>query len=207
MRTREVAAICGVTERTVTGNAKKAGVTLENGKIHNWTEDEVKKLQLVLMANTQNRGNASTLNGVVEDTARNALQGGLTLQELIKSGNVEAMIEFNQICLEAVKETARNKQLEAENKLLIEQKEAAEAESQRIYMYNKNFHNNLYTASQIAKKLCISSNKVGRIANEHNLKQEPIYGKLGKIQLSNGQWVNQFYYNEDALTVIKALAN
>lgn len=203
MRTREVAAICGVTERTVTGNAKKAGVVLENGKIHDWTEDEVKKLQLVLMENQVNQG---TQLDTVKSNLETAFQGGLTLQELIKSGNVEAMIEFNQMCLEAVKETARNKQLEAENKLLIEQKEAAEAETQRIYLYNKNFHNNLYTASQIAKKLGITSNKVGRIANEHNLKQEPIYGKLGKTQLSNGQWVNQFYYNEDALTVIKALA-
>lgn len=46
---------------------------------------------------------------------------------------------------------------------------------------------------------------VGRIANENGLKQDPIYGKLGKIQLNNGQWVNQFYYNDDALTVMEAV--
>lgn len=46
---------------------------------------------------------------------------------------------------------------------------------------------------------------VGRIANEKNLKQDPIYGKLGKVQLNNGKWVNQFYYNEDALTVIESV--
>ena len=44
-----------------------------------------------------------------------------------------------------------------------------------------------------------------RIANENGLKQDPIYGKLGKIQLNNGQWVNQFYYNDDALTAIEAI--
>lgn len=51
MTTKEVAALCGVTSRTVSGNARKAGIILEDGKIHNWTEDEVRKLQLVLMNN------------------------------------------------------------------------------------------------------------------------------------------------------------
>ena len=50
-----------------------------------------------------------------------------------------------------------------------------------------------------------STFEVGRIANENGLKQDPIYGKLGKIQLDNGKWVNQFYYNEDALTVIESV--
>ena len=95
---------------------------------------------------------------------------------------------------------------ETQQKLLaLEQKEEAEKETERIYRVNKNFHNNLYTASQIAKKLGITANMVGRIANEHGLKQDPIYGKLGKIQLNNGQWANQFYYNDDALTVIEAV--
>lgn len=31
MTTKEVANICGVADRTVSGNAKKAGVILENG--------------------------------------------------------------------------------------------------------------------------------------------------------------------------------
>lgn len=95
---------------------------------------------------------------------------------------------------------------ETQQKLLaLEQKQAAEAETERIYQVNKNFHANLYTASQIGTKLGITANMVGRIANEHNLKQDPIYGKLGKIQLNNGQWVNQFYYNDDALTVIESI--
>ena len=46
---------------------------------------------------------------------------------------------------------------------------------------------------------------VGRIANENGLKQDPIYGKLGKIQLGNGKWVNQFYYNKNALTVMESV--
>lgn len=95
---------------------------------------------------------------------------------------------------------------ETQQKLLaLEQKEAAEKETERIYQVNRNFHSNLYTASEIGKKLGITANMVGRIANEHGLKQDPIYGKLGKIQLNNGQWVNQFYYNDDALTVMEAV--
>lgn len=114
-----------------------------------------------------------------------------------------------QTYIEAVEnllnELKKNQALEEQGKLLLEQKQAAEKETERIYQCNKNFHNNLYTASQIAKKLGITANMVGRIANEHGLKQDPIYGKLGKIQLNNGQWVNQFYYNDDALTVIEAV--
>ena len=114
-----------------------------------------------------------------------------------------------QTYIEAVEsllnELKKNQALEEQGKLLLEQKEEAEKETERIYQCNKNFHNNLYTASQIAKKLGITANMVGRIANEHGLKQDPIYGKLGKIQLNNGQWVNQFYYNDDALTVMEAV--
>lgn len=114
-----------------------------------------------------------------------------------------------QTYIEAVEsllnELKKNQALEEQGKLLLEQKEAAEKETERIYQVNRNFHSNLYTASQIAKKLGISANMVGRIANENGLKQDPIYGKLGKIQLNNGQWVNQFYYNDDALTVMEAV--
>lgn len=92
---------------------------------------------------------------------------------------------------------------ETQQKLMaLEQKEKAEAETERIIQCNKNFHNNLYTATQIANKLGITPNKVGKIANENGLKNDPIYGKLGKIQLNNGRWVDIFYYNDDALTVI-----
>ena len=286
MTTKEVAKICGVTERTVYNNANKANVILEHGKAKDWTEDELKRLQFVLMKNTQNRGSASTIGNVVEEAVekisnidgfkyskedicgicntssktfdrffgetsmsnrdfisigsshknlynedvlkkfqlwlmnnqvsqgvqveivknniKSNIKVGLTIQELIRSGNVEAMKELTTFAMNACAEVARNKQLEEQNKLLLEQKEVAEAETARIYQYNKNFHSNLYTASDIAKKLGITPNMVGRIANENCLKQDPIYGKLGKVQLNNGKWVNQFYYNEDALTVIES---
>ena len=101
MTTKEVANICGVSIPTVTENAKTFGKVFENGKPTEWTEEEVKKLQLVLIKNVQNRGNASTKDNVVEETALNALKGGLTIQELIRSGNVEAIKEFTQMAIEA----------------------------------------------------------------------------------------------------------
>lgn len=212
MTTKEVAALCGVTSRTVSGNARKAGIILEDGKIHNWTEDEVRKLQLVLMNNMQNRGNAATLGNVVENTARDALQGGMTLMEIIRSGNIEAMKELMDLSMTAVQETARNKQLEAEKKALeeqntqlIEQKNAAEAETERIKQYNRNFHNSLYTATEVANMLGVTPNRIGREAKNHNLKIEPLYGMLGKIKLSNGKLVSQFCYNDDTIRILKAI--
>ena len=204
MTTKEVAQICGVTEKTVRENAKTFGKVFENGKPTEWTEEELKKVQLVLMKNQISQG-PETISGVVESNLYNDVQVGLTFQEIVNSGNIEAMKELTTFAMNACAEVARNKQLEEQNKLLLEQKEQAEAETARIHQCNRNFHNNLYTASDIAKKLGITPNMVGRIANENGLKQDPIYGKLGKIQLNNGKWVNQFYYNEDALTVIESV--
>ena len=284
MTTKEVAQICGVTEKTVRENAKTFGKVFENGKSTEWTEEEVKKLQVVLMKNQMSQGTdcsvvkstvetISDIDGfkyskedicnmcnvsaitfdrfvalssmmnrdfisigsshkklyndgvlkkfqlwlmnnqvsqgvqveVVKNNIKSDVKVGLTFQEIVNSGNVEAMKELTTFAMNACAEVARNKQLEEQNKLLLEQKEQAEAETARIYQYNKNFHSNLYTASDIAKKFGITPNMVGRIANENGLKQDPIYGKLGKVQLNNGKWVNQFYYNEDALTVIKSM--
>lgn len=112
-----------------------------------------------------------------------------------------------QTYIEAVEnllnELKKNQELEEQGKLLLEQKKAAEEETERIYQCNKNFHNNLYTATDLAKMLRTSPNKIGKIANEHHLKQDPIYGKLGKVQLNNGRWVEIFYYNDDARLVIE----
>ena len=203
MTTKEVAKICGVTERTVSGNAKKAGVLLENGKSHNWTEDELKKVQLVLMKNASNAGGQQTEGSVVKSNLESTFQVGLVAKACLDSP--DAWEQFKRLGDSLVEQKLQAKQLEEHNKLLLEQKEAAEKETSRILQYNRNFHSYLYTASDIAKKLGITPNMVGRIANEKNLKQDPIFGKLGKVQLNNGKWVNQFYYNEDALTIIESV--
>ena len=131
MTTKEVAEICGVSIPTVTGNAKKVGIVLENGKAHEWTEEELKKVQAQLMNNGFNRGNASTKEGIVEEQALSALKGGLTFQEIVNSGNIEAMKELTTFAMNACAEVARNKQLEAQNKQLLIDYQTEKAEHQK----------------------------------------------------------------------------
>ena len=131
MTTKEVAEICGVTEKTVRENAKTFGKVFENGKPTDWTDEELKKVQLVLMKNTQSRGNASTIGNVVEEAASNALLGGLTFQEIVNSGNIEAMKELTTFAMNACAEVARNKQLEAQNKQLLIDYQTEKAEHQK----------------------------------------------------------------------------
>ena len=205
MTTKEVASICGVTDECVRQNAKVIGVELgDRWHPHDWTEEEVKKLQVMLMKNQTTRGNMTT--DTVSSITQVNLGEGLAINVLSNSGDVEAMKEYCDMLIQKTQAQHELLLAQEQNKLLLEQKKAAEVETERIYQVNKNFHSNLYTASQVAKKLGITANMVGRIANEHNLKQDPIYGKLGKIQLNNGQWVNQFYYNDDALVIIKHFA-
>ena len=203
MTTKEVAQICGVTDECVRQNAKKVGIVLENGKAHDYTEDELKRIQIQLMKNSVSAGGQKTEGSVVKENLQSTLEVGLVAKACLDSP--EAWEQFKRLGDTLVEQKRQAKELESQNQLLLEQKEKAEAERERIYQVNRNFHSNLYTASQVAKKLGITANMVGRIANENGLKQDPIYGKLGKIQLNNGQWVNQFYYNDDALTVMEAV--
>lgn len=212
MTTKEVAGICGVTDKTIYNNADKANVILEHGKSHDWTEDEVKRLQLVLMRNATNAGGQQTDKSTIKSTLESTFQSGLTIQELIRSGNVDAMKEFMGIVVEAteqqkilIESQKQNKALIEQNTQLIEQKNAAEAETERIKQYNRNFHNSLYTATEVANMLGVTPNRIGREAKNHNLKIEPLYGMLGKIKLSNGKLVSQFCYNDDAVRILKAI--
>ena len=191
MTTKEVAEICGVSIPTVTGNAKKVGIVLENGKAHEWTEEELKKVQAQLMNNGFNRGNASTKEGIVEEQALSALKGGLTFQEIVNSGNIEAMKELTTFAMNACAEVARNKQLEAQNKqLLIDyQNEKAEHQKDKELVTHK-----YLTATQIKEiirkeygKNIVVSKAVKRIPlddndilykpfrNENFTGQQPVY--------------------------------
>ena len=74
MITKEVAQICGVTEKTVRENAKTFGKVFENGKPTEWTEEELKKVQLVLMKNAQN--NNANASEQVKDACTTVFQLG-----------------------------------------------------------------------------------------------------------------------------------
>ena len=126
MTTKEVAQVCGVSVPTVTENAKKVGIVLENGKAHEWTEEEVRKVQTQLMKNQMNQGTQIEL---VKNEALNRFKAGMTLMEIVR-GNIEAMKELTTFAMNACAEVARNKQLEAQNKLLLEQKEQLQLDYQ-----------------------------------------------------------------------------
>lgn len=85
------------------------------------------------------------------------------------------------------------------------ERDAALEETNRIYQVEHNFHNKSYSASQIAAELGVTPKKIGTLANQHHLKIDPIYGKLCKVQLQNGKWVDQFMYNEEAKEVLANL--
>lgn len=67
---------------------------------------------------------------VVKSNIESNVKIGLTFQEIVNSGNIEAMKELTTFAMNACAEVARNKQLEAQNKLLLEQKEKLELEYQ-----------------------------------------------------------------------------
>ena len=121
MTTKEVAGICGVTDKTIYNNADKANVILEHGKSHDWTEDEVKRLQLVLMRNATNAGGQQTDKSMIKSTLERTFQSGLTIQELIRSGNVDAMKEFMGIVVEATEQQKILIESQKQNKALVEQ--------------------------------------------------------------------------------------
>lgn len=93
MTTKEVAQICGVTDECVRQNAKVMGVELgDRWHPHDWTEVELKKLQIQLMKNAQNNNvNASE---VVKTSSKTVLGEELSLQVIMDSGNLESLEEF-----------------------------------------------------------------------------------------------------------------
>lgn len=167
-----------------------------------YNENVLKQFQLWLMNNQVNQG---TQVETVKNNIESNIKIGLTFQEIVNSGNIEAMKELTTFAMNACAEVARNKQLESENKLLLEQKQAAIEEVNRVYQVEHNFHNKSYSASQIAAELGVTPKRIGTLANQHNLKIDPIYGKLCKVQLQNGKWVDQFMYNEEAKEVLANL--
>ncbi|MGU8769046.1 ORF6N domain-containing protein [Clostridium perfringens] len=64
-----------------------------------------------------------------------------------------------------------------------------------------------YSATEIGNKLGISSNKVGRLANAHNLKT-PEFGMFFKQTLEkNDKEVEEFKYYENVIPVLQSLLN
>ena len=111
MTTKEVAQICGVTDECIRQNAKVIGVELgDRWHPHEWTDDEVKKVQLALMKNQTTRGNMTT--ETVSKVTQVNLGEGLAINVLSNSGDVEAMKEYCEMLIQKT---------QAQHDLLLEQ--------------------------------------------------------------------------------------
>lgn len=182
MTTKEVAESLGCAVNTVRENAKKClpNKVFENGKPTEWTEAEVTVLLEHMKENNENQHNLSSSLIAVSTTMTPALK----LKKAMELAEEAYQEELARIKAE---------------------KDAALEEVNRIYQVEHNFHNKSYSASQIAAELGVTPKKIGTLANQHHLKIDPIYGKLCKVQLQNGKWVDQFMYNEEAKEVLANL--
>ena len=94
MKTKEVAQICGVTDECIRQNAKVIGVELgDRWNPHEWTDEEMKKLQAMLMKNQTSQGPADN-ESTIRKVTQNVLGEGRAINVLSNSGDVEAMKEY-----------------------------------------------------------------------------------------------------------------
>lgn len=184
MTTKEVAETLGTSPKVVLENARKClpNKTIENGKPTEWNEAEVTVLLDHLKNNPQTNSNDLYLQS--KGTISTSMTPALKLKKAMELAEEAYQEELARIKAE---------------------KDAAIEEVNRIYQVEHNFHNKSYSASQIATELGVTPKRIGALANQHHLKIDPIYGKLCKIQLQNGKWVDQFMYNEEAKEVLANL--
>ena len=182
MTTKEVAESLGCTVKTVLENAKKClpNKVFENGKTTEWNEAEITILIEQMKSSRPNQNSFTAAVKAVSTTMTPALK----LKKAMELAEEAYQEELARIKAE---------------------RDAALEEVNRIYQVEHNFHNKSYSASQIAAELGVTPKKIGTLANQHHLKIDPIYGKLCKVQLQNGKWVDQFMYNEEAKEVLANL--
>lgn len=120
MRTKEVAQICGVTEECIRQNAKAMGVELgDRWHPHEWTDEEMKKLQVMLMKNQTSQGSTDS-ESTVRKITQTALGEGLAINVLSNSGDVEAMKEYCEMLIQKT---------QAQHDLLLEQQKNRELQA------------------------------------------------------------------------------
>lgn len=94
MTTKEVAELCGVTSRTISGNARKAGVILEDGKTHNWTDEEIERIKAVLISNQVRQGKPLS---EIKSELKAAAKLGTLAKLALKSGNKELAYKLSKL--------------------------------------------------------------------------------------------------------------
>lgn len=174
MRTREVADICGVTEECIRQNAKKVGMEFGYGEFtnHDWTEDELKSIQLQLMKNAANEGKGSQ---VVKQQNQNVLElGALTIAA---TQSVEATQQLCNVLMQKAQQFEALQLEQQKNQLLIEQNEVLQKEVDKYV--------NWMSRSEIKAK--------------YHLPKRPGIDKVALLlNLQEGKdWVKRFYNDRD----------
>ena len=120
----DILQICNVSERTFRSFlamqpiAQQDFTSIGPRNKHYYNENVLKQFQAWLMKNQINQGIKVEQ---VKTNIENNVKLGLSFQEIVASGNIEAMKELTTFAMNACAEVARNKQLEAEKKVLEEQ--------------------------------------------------------------------------------------
>ena len=120
----DILQMCSVSERTFRSFlamqpiAQQDFTSIGPRNKHYYNENVLKQFQAWLMKNQINQG---VQVNQVKANVENNVKLGLSFQEIVASGNIEAMKELTTFAMNACAEVARNKQLEAEKKALEEQ--------------------------------------------------------------------------------------
>ena len=126
----DICNLCGVIDRTferflassqvsaMSPIAERDYIIVGPRNKHFYNENVLKQFQAWLMKNQINQG---VQVKQVKANVENNVKLGLSFQEIVASGNIEAMRELTTFAMNACAEVARNKQLEAEKKALEEQ--------------------------------------------------------------------------------------
>ena len=115
----DICKICGVVEKTFRRYLAETSMSNRDfmivGSSHKqfYNENVLKQFQAWLMKNQINQG---VQVKQVKANVENNVKLGLSFQEIVASGNIEAMKELTTFAMNACAEVARNKQLEAEKK-------------------------------------------------------------------------------------------
>ncbi|MDK0979390.1 ORF6N domain-containing protein [Clostridium perfringens] len=169
--------------------------------------------KLVAMMDNSNDKKWDVMNNLIDDyfNMRNQLSSGQA-QKQIKPNLKEKEIQTrfnNSVARKA------NALLKIANDPLTtkERKKALLAQATEILTGTKEIKTlpqpikKTYSATEIGNKLGISSNKVGRLANAHNLKT-PEFGMFFKQTLEkNDKEVEEFKYYENVIPVLQSLLN
>ena len=146
-----------------------------------YTEQVLQKFQAWLMKNQANQGKASE---VVKQATMDNLQVGLSLQEIIKSGNVEAIDEYISIVRNATIAEHNYKLEQAKNQQLVHALEYDEVKDWKPWNKLKNDWKQYFEMLRHKIKYTKLFDEVGLVENEDYKKKVMGFDKFPTVLVS-----------------------